>query len=106
MVLCKTLKGDIVTMGDSDNGNGKLTFKWLVGILMSLLMAGGGLLIADTRESIKIAQGLASQLAKDNQYKIECLQKEKLDKDQYYRDMRDIKVSLEKINDKLDKIKR
>lgn len=88
------------------NGSGKLTFKWLASILLTLLFAAGGVIMAQTQASIVEAQKKSEENYKSNQYKIECLQKEKLDKDQYYRDMRDIKVALEKINDKLDKIKK
>jgi|GEM_PF-6710168 hypothetical protein len=86
-------------------GSGNLTFKWLVGILMVVLFAAGSGLIADTRTNIKETKTEVLTVAKVNQEKIECLQREKLDKDLYYRDMREIKSSLEKINDKLDNLR-
>ncbi len=88
----------------SESGN--LTFKWLVGILISIVILVTGIMAADTRQSIKDAQELAKTNFTVNQKKIECLEKEKLDKDQYYRDLRDIKATLTKIDEKLDKIRK
>ncbi len=88
------------------NGSGNLTFKWLVGILISIVILVTGIMAADTRQSIKDAQELAKTNFAINQKKIECIEKEKLDKDQYYRDLRDIKATLTKIDEKLDKIKK
>ncbi len=87
------------------NGNGSITFKWLVGILIAIVFAVTSLIAADTRQAIKEAQDLAKNNFAINQKKIECLEKEKLDKDQYYRDLREIRVGIEKINEKLDKIR-
>jgi hypothetical protein len=92
--------------GAMTNGNGSLTFKWLVPILITILLAAGGALIADTKSSIKDVKSELALWATTNQEKIECLEREKLDKDQYYRDLREIKNGIEKINDKLDKLKR
>jgi len=93
----------------TSNGSGAVTFKYLVPVLgivlLALLTFIGGTLIADTREKIKDVKTEAVDNAKTNKAKIECLEKEKLDKDQYYRDMRDIKVSLSDINDKLDALR-
>ena len=69
------------------NGNGSVTWKWLVGILFTLLLATAGGLLADTRDSIGKAQD-----------KIECLQKDKLDKEQYYRDLQEMKDAIGRID--------
>ena len=87
------------------NGN-SLTFKWLVGILIAIVFSVTGLIAADTRQSIKDAQELAKHNYEVNQAKIVCLEREKLDKDQYYRDLREIKSTLNKIDEKLDRIRR
>ncbi len=87
------------------NGN-TLTFKWLVGILVAVVFSITSIIVADTRQNIRDAQELAKVNFQKNQAKIECLEKEKLDKDQYYRDLREIKTTLNKIDEKLDKIRK
>jgi type I restriction-modification system DNA methylase subunit len=88
------------------NGNGSLTFKWLVGILGVVLFSVITVIAADTRSSIKDAAELAKHNYEVNQAKIVCLEREKLDKDQYYRDLREIKATLNKIDEKLDRIRK
>jgi hypothetical protein len=88
------------------NGSGSLTFKWLVGILIIIIFAVTSIILADTKTAIREAKELAITNHLADQVKIECLEKEKLDKDQYYRDLRDIKATLTKIDEKLDKIKK
>jgi len=87
------------------NGN-SLTFKWLVGVLIAIIFSVTGIIVADTRTNIKEARNLAAENFAKNQAKIECIEREKLDKDQYYRDLRDIRATLTKIDEKLDKIRR
>jgi hypothetical protein len=96
----------------TSNGSGNLTFKWLVPLLIAALFTIGGVLLADTRNSIKDVKVELAERAKTNLAKIECLEKDKLDKDLYYRDIREIKEALkeqaetsQKIMDKLEKIR-
>lgn len=85
------------------NGNGNSpTFKWVAGILLSLLFVTSGVIAESNRQSIKEAQDLAKTNYAMNKAQIDCLSKEKLDKEQYYRDMTDIKETLRSINVKLD----
>lgn len=65
------------------NGNTYISWKWLVGILVTLFLAASGLIVNDTRIGIS-----------DAKTKIECLQKEKVDKDQYKADIKEIKENL------------
>ena len=75
--------------------NGKnVTWQWLVGILLILLFAAGGILLADNKAKVQ-----------KNETKIEQIQREKVDKDQYYRDIGEIKDSLKYIGIKLDKLR-
>lgn len=71
-----------------------VTWKWLVGVLLSLLLLVGGMVIADNRVVVM-----------KNQDKIEEIKKDKVDKEQYYRDIADIKNTLDKIDLKVDKIR-
>jgi hypothetical protein len=96
----------------TSNGSGNLTFKWLTGGLIGLLMIVGGTLLADQRSKINDVKAELAERGKTNLAKIECLEREKLDKDLYYRDIREIKESLkeqaetsQKIMDKLEKIR-
>ncbi len=66
----------------------------LITILLGLVFAAGGLVVKDTRD------GVISSLAK-----IEVLQKDKLDREQYYRDMGDIKETLKNMDTKLDNLR-
>ena len=90
----------------TENGSGSLTFKWLVGILIVIVFSVTGIIVADTRTNIKEARDLAATNFQKNQAKIECVEKEKLDKDIYYRDMSEIRRTLIKIDEKLDRIRR
>jgi hypothetical protein len=96
----------------TSNGSGSLTFKWLTGILVSVLIILSGILLADTKTNLKEVKLELAQRAQANQEKIECLQREKVDKEQYYRDISEIKQAMkdqavisEKIMDKLEKIR-
>lgn len=71
-------------MANGDNGNGRsVTWKWLVGILMAVVLAVTGGIISDTRSGISEAKA-----------KCETLQKEKVDKEQYRVDLMEIKGDL------------
>lgn len=75
-----------------ENGNGKyISWKAVVGVAVAVLLSTVGLVVNDTRSGVK-----------DSLMKIECLQKEKLDKELYYRDMSDIKETLQRMDRKLD----
>ncbi len=68
------------------NGNGEITYvswKWIVGILILIIFSATGLIINDTRIGISEAKD-----------KIEVLQKEKVDKEQYQCDIKEIKDGL------------
>lgn len=89
----------------SSNGSGNLTYKWLVPLLIAALFTIGGVLLADQRDKIKEVKTEAVENAKANKAKIDCLERDKLDKELYYRDMRDIKLSLSDISNKLDALR-
>ena len=77
-------------------GNEKnVTWQWLVGILLILVFAAGGIILADTKTEVQKVQT-----------KVEQVQEKKLDKETYYRDIGEIKVTLKEIVEKIDKIKR
>lgn len=80
-------------MPETNGSNKFITFKVLVSILVTILLATVGLVVSDTRTGIDRAVS-----------KIECLERDKLDKDQYYRDMSDIKGTLIRMDGKLDRI--
>ena len=71
-----------------------VTWQWLVGILVVLLFAAGGVLLADNKAKVQ-----------KNETKIEQIQKEKVDKEQYYIDISDIKKTLVAIDGKIDRIR-
>ncbi len=76
--------------------NGKnVTWQWLVGVLMILVFAAGGIIVADTRTGVSTAV-----------VKIESIQEKKLDKELYYRDIGEIKQTLKDIALKIDKLQR
>ena len=76
--------------------NGKnVTWQWLVGVLLILVFAAGGIIVADTRTGVSNAV-----------VKIEVLQKEKLDKEQYRLDIAEIKDALKSIAVKIDNLRR
>ncbi|MHB8110506.1 MAG: hypothetical protein ACYDHW_10800 [Syntrophorhabdaceae bacterium] len=74
-------------MAIETNGNGKsVTWKWLVGFLVTvLLLAAGGVMAGIQNEQARQALELRT------------LQREKVDKDQYCRDISEIKDSLKDI---------
>ena len=75
--------------------NGKnVTWQWLVGILVVLLFAAGGVLLADNKAKVQ-----------KNETKIEQIQERKVDKEQYYIDIADIKKTLVAIDGKIDRIR-
>lgn len=77
------------------NLNGKnVTWQWLVGILVVLLFAAGGALLADNKAKVQ-----------KNETQIEQMQERKVEKDQYYRDIADVKDALKAIDEKIDKIR-
>ena len=76
--------------------NGKsVTWQWLVGVLVVLLFAAGGALLADNKAKVQ-----------KNETKIEQIQERKVDKEQYYIDIADIKKTLVVIDGKIDKLRR
>ncbi len=80
--------------GDA-NGNGKyVSTKFLVAILIAIVFAAVGLIVADTRGGVSKAQD-----------QIQCLQKDKLDRETYYRDMTEIRETLIRMDFKLDRIR-
>ena len=75
--------------------NGKnVTWQWLVGILVVLLFAAGGVLLADNKAKVQ-----------KNETKIEQMQERKVDKEQYYIDISDIKKTLVAIDGKIDRMR-
>ena len=75
--------------------NGKnVTWQWLVGVLVVLLFAAGGVLLADNKAKVQ-----------KNETKIEQMQERKVDKEQYYIDISDIKKTLVAIDGKIDRIR-
>jgi len=78
---------------DSGNSSRFVSVKMLLTILLAIVFAATGLILTDTRSSVSSAQ-----------LKIEQIQLLKLDKDQYYRDMIDIKDTLKRMDAKLDRL--
>ena len=69
------------------NGDGGLNFptwKWLAGILIGVLIIAAGYSLAETRNDVR------------------ALYDKKMDKEQYYQDMRSLRDSQQCIADKLD----
>jgi uncharacterized protein YpmS len=68
------------------NGNNEtfISWKWLVGILISIVILIAGFVVSDTRCAID-----------DANKEIKKLEDKKLDKEIYYRDIRDIKDNLD-----------
>ena len=81
-------------MPDSGNGSRFISFKIMVGALASLLLLLVVGVITDTRSGISEAKT-----------QIECLQREKVNKDQYRQDVGEIKQALRDINVKLDRMR-
>ena len=77
------------------NNGRNVTWQWLVGVLISVLLLAAGVILADTRNGVDRAR-----------ISIVEMQKEKVDKEQYRLDMGEIKESLRTIVIKLDNIKR
>lgn len=82
-------------MATCDNGNSSrfVSVKLLITILLGIVFAATALILGDTRSNVS-----------DAKVEIKQIQLLKLDKDQYYRDMTDIKDTLERMNIKLDKL--
>ena len=70
-----------------------VTWQWLVGVLVVLLFAAGGVLLADNKAKVQ-----------KNETRIEQMQERKVEKEQYYRDIADIRDTLKTIDRKIDKI--
>jgi hypothetical protein len=77
----------------TENGNRYVTNRWLIWVLAGLIFAASGIIVADTRSGISKAQTA-----------VECLQKDKLDKDIHYRDMSEIKETMKAIDLKIDRL--
>lgn len=71
-----------------------VSLKWLIGMLVALFAFASTQLVYDLKKNIEKAI-----------YATECLTKEKVDKADYNRDMLDMKSSLNRIEDKIDKMK-
>jgi len=72
-----------------------ITWKWLAGILIVLVLTFGGIITSDNKA-----------LVEKNQVRIDRLADLKLDKEVYFRDMIDIRDMLKRIDLKLDKLRR
>lgn len=68
------------------NGNNEtfISWRWLVGILVLIVLSVVGFVVSDTRCAID-----------DATKEIKILQEKKLDKELYYRDIKDIKDNLD-----------
>ena len=77
------------------NTNASVTWKWIVGVLVPLIFLFGGIIVADNRAIVQKTQD-----------KIEEVRKEKVDKNQYYRDIADIKDTLRGIDRKINEIQK
>ena len=78
----------------NDGGSSRfVSVKLLVTILLAVVFAATSLILSDTRSSVS-----------DARMEIKQVQILKLDKDQYYRDMVDIKETLRSMDAKLDKL--
>ena len=77
------------------NGSKYVPLRWVISILVALFFSASGLIVADTRSSITRAQSA-----------VDCLQREKVDKEQHYRELSEIRGSLLRIEDKIDKIRK
>ena len=72
-----------------------ITWKWLVGVLISLVLILGGIVTTDNKAMVE-----------KNLIKLERIADLKLDKEVYYRDMVDIRDMLKRIDIKLDRLRR
>ena len=79
----------------TDTTNSRYLTKLLIGVLLTIVFAATGMIVADTRS------GVFNAFAK-----IELLQREKVDKERYYPDISEIKQTLKEINDKIDRLRR
>lgn len=78
----------------NDGGSSRfVSVKLLVSVLIAIVFAATSLIVADTRSGVTNAQ-----------MKIDQINVLKLDKDQYYRDMVDIKDTLQRMDMKLDRL--
>jgi len=78
-----------------DNASSHYLTRMLIGVLLAIVFAAIGLIVADTRNGVSGAV-----------QKIEVLQKEKMDKERYYCDIGEIKQALKEINDKIDRLRK
>ena len=78
------------------NGNGTkfVSVKLLVAVLLTVVFAAISMIVSDTKSAVNKAQD-----------RIECLQKDKLDRETYYRDMTEIRETLIRMDFKLDRIR-
>lgn len=80
-------------VGSKENGANRFaSWKWLAGILGMILLTLGSYTFGTAVGDMKID--------------IKALYEKKLDKDQYIRDMADIKGALQRIDFKLDRLRR
>uniref|UniRef100_A0A6H2A2W4 Uncharacterized protein n=1 Tax=viral metagenome TaxID=1070528 RepID=A0A6H2A2W4_9ZZZZ len=75
--------------------NGKSITNRVIAVLIVLILAAYGIIVADTRTSITT-----------NAAKIEAVMERKVEKEQYYRDIGDIKNTLTAMDGKLDRMRR
>ena len=78
-----------------ENANGRYLTRILIGVLLTIVFAATGLIVADTRNGVSVAV-----------QKIETLQEKKLDKERYYSDIGEIKQALKEINEKIDRLRK
>lgn len=82
-----------MTIGNNGNSSRFVSVKLLLTILLAIVFAATSLILSDTRSSVS-----------DAKMEIKQVQLLKLDKDQYYRDMVNIKDTLQRMDLKLDKL--
>jgi len=80
-------------MTDS-NGTKYVSVKFLVWVLVALFTFASGQMIYDTKKNIEKALDAT-----------ECLAKDKVEKSDYFRDMGELKGSLGRIEDKIDRMR-
>jgi hypothetical protein len=99
------------------NGSNVLTHKWLNPFLIVIVFAAIGLIvrmafssISETRSVLEantaLFQTKITESSSACQAKIEYLHEKKVDKEQYYRDIEDIKDGIKSINMKIDRMRK
>jgi hypothetical protein len=86
------------------SSNRSPTWKWVAETILAILLIICGYMITDVRSMVKDNAARADFNYQVNQSRIERVQQDKLDKAQYYNDLRDIKDALRDMNNKQDRI--